>query len=192
MAGHTEDPRASDAGVGNLLGGDGFRGIGMSLVFVAHVFANADPPPRSRATAGPSSRSPASTSRWRRSSSCRAISSRGRSCARSCSARSAPRSAASPATACCGSSRSSTSSPTLVLLRFGLDGSIGPTPDNPSGERARFELVAGPLGLHVHPELHRRLGDAADRPSVVAGRRGRVLLRRSRSPRSSPTSSPSP
>lgn len=40
-----EDRSASDAGVGNLLGGDGFRGIGMSLVFVAHVFANADPAP---------------------------------------------------------------------------------------------------------------------------------------------------
>jgi peptidoglycan/LPS O-acetylase OafA/YrhL len=38
-----EDRKASEAGVGNLLGGDGFRGIGMSLVFVAHVFANADP-----------------------------------------------------------------------------------------------------------------------------------------------------
>ena len=45
MGGHTEDRSASAAGVGNLLGGDGFRGIGMSLVFVAHVFANADPAP---------------------------------------------------------------------------------------------------------------------------------------------------
>jgi peptidoglycan/LPS O-acetylase OafA/YrhL len=45
VAGHTEDRSASAAGVGNLLGGDGFRGIGMSLVFVAHVFANSDPAP---------------------------------------------------------------------------------------------------------------------------------------------------
>ncbi len=43
MAAIREDRKASEAGVGNLLGGDGFRGIGMSLVFVAHVFANADP-----------------------------------------------------------------------------------------------------------------------------------------------------
>jgi peptidoglycan/LPS O-acetylase OafA/YrhL len=45
VPGHREDLGDSDAGVGNLLGGDGFRGIGMSLVFVAHVFANADPAP---------------------------------------------------------------------------------------------------------------------------------------------------
>ncbi len=45
MAAIREDRSASEAGVGNLLGGDGFRGIGMSLVFVAHIFANADPAP---------------------------------------------------------------------------------------------------------------------------------------------------
>ena len=46
----------------------------------------------------------------------------------------------------------------------------------PVGHRPALGVVAGALGLHLHAELHRRLRDAALRPGVVAGRRGRLLF----------------
>ena len=41
--GQTVDRSASEAGIGTLLGGDGFRGIAMTLIFVTHVALIADP-----------------------------------------------------------------------------------------------------------------------------------------------------
>jgi peptidoglycan/LPS O-acetylase OafA/YrhL len=41
--GRVEEPALGDGLIGNLLGGDGIRGIAMTLVFVAHVAVNADP-----------------------------------------------------------------------------------------------------------------------------------------------------
>jgi len=41
--GHTGEHRLGDGLIGNLLGGDGIRGIAMGMVFVAHVAVNADP-----------------------------------------------------------------------------------------------------------------------------------------------------
>jgi peptidoglycan/LPS O-acetylase OafA/YrhL len=38
-----EEHKLGDGLIGNLLGGDGIRGIAMTMVFVAHVFVNADP-----------------------------------------------------------------------------------------------------------------------------------------------------
>ena len=131
---------------------------------------------RSRATAGRSSPSPGSTSRSPRSSCCRATSSRGRSCARSCSARSVRRSSASRAIACCGSCRSSTSSPRSSCCASASTGRSPPA-RQPVRHRAAVGLVARAVGVHVHAELRPRLGHAADRPGVVARRRGRVLRR---------------
>ena len=134
MAGHREGDRsASAAGVGNLLGGDGFRGIGMSLVFVAHVFANADPAPN-LASYG-----------WARQPIARidlALATffvlSGYLIARPF-LRSFVLGTRRPSIRRFVRNRVLRIVPVfyliavLVLLRFGLDGSIGPTPDNPSG-----------------------------------------------------------
>ena len=133
MAGHTEDPRASDAGVGNLLGGDGFRGIGMSLVFVAHVFANADPAPTLESYG------------WAKQPIARidlALATffvlSGYLIARPFM-RSFVLGTKRPSIRRFARNRVLRILPifyiiaALVLLRFGLDGSIGPTPDNPTG-----------------------------------------------------------
>jgi len=134
VAGHTEDLRASDAGVGNLLGGDGFRGIGMSLVFVAHVFANADPAPTLESYG------------WAKQPIARidlALATffvlSGYLISRPFM-RSFVLGTKRPAIRRYARNRVLRIVPIfyliaiLVLLRFGLDGSIGPTPDNPSGE----------------------------------------------------------
>jgi peptidoglycan/LPS O-acetylase OafA/YrhL len=133
VAGHTEDRSAGPAGVGNLLGGDGFRGIGMSLVFVAHVFANADPAP-TLASYG-----------WAKQPIARIDLALATFFVLSGYLISRPflRSFV------LGTKRPSVRRfvrnrvlrivpifyliAALVLLRFGLDGAIGPTPDNPSG-----------------------------------------------------------
>ncbi|MBA3747699.1 MAG: acyltransferase, partial [Solirubrobacterales bacterium] len=133
MGGHTEDRSASAAGIGNLLGGDGFRGIGMSLVFVAHVFANADPAPN-LASYG-----------WAKQPIARIDLALATFFVLSGYLISRPflRSFV------LGTKRPSVRRfvrnrvlrivpifyliAVLVLLRFGLDGAIGPTPDNPSG-----------------------------------------------------------
>jgi peptidoglycan/LPS O-acetylase OafA/YrhL len=134
VAGHTEDPRATDAGVGNLLGGDGFRGIGMSLVFVAHVFANADPAPTLESYG------------WAKQPIARidlALATffvlSGYLIARPFM-RSFVLGTKRPSIRRFARNRVLRIVPifyviaALVLLRFGLDGSIGPTPDNPTGE----------------------------------------------------------
>src|SRR5919107_781789 len=41
--GRTGEPVLGDGLIGNLLGGDGIRGIAMTLVFIAHVAVNSDP-----------------------------------------------------------------------------------------------------------------------------------------------------
>ena len=41
--GRTGEPVLGDGLIGNLRGGDGIRGIAMTLVFIAHVAVNADP-----------------------------------------------------------------------------------------------------------------------------------------------------
>ncbi len=133
MAGHREDRSASAAGVGNLLGGDGFRGIGMSLVFVAHVFANADPAPN-LASYG-----------WAKQPIARvdlALATffvlSGYLIARPF-LRSFVLGTKRPSIRRFVRNRVLRIVPifyllsVLILLRFGLDGSIGPTPDNPSG-----------------------------------------------------------
>jgi peptidoglycan/LPS O-acetylase OafA/YrhL len=133
VAGHHEDPRASEAGVGNLLGGDGFRGIGMSLVFVAHIFANADPA-ATLASYG-----------WAKQPIARidlALATffvlSGYLIARPFM-RSFVLGTKRPSIRRFARNRVLRIVPifyvitALVLLRFGLDGSIGPTPDNPSG-----------------------------------------------------------
>lgn len=133
MGGHTEDRSATEAGIGNLLGGDGFRGIAMSLVFVAHVFANADP----AATLG--------SYGWAKQPIARIdlmlstffvlsgyLISRG-------FLRSFVLGTRRPSVRRYARNRVLRIVPifyliaALVLLRFGLDGAIGPTPDNPSG-----------------------------------------------------------
>lgn len=132
--GHTEDPRASEAGVGNLLGGDGFRGIGMSLVFLAHVFANADPAPTLESYG------------WAKQPIARidlALATffvlSGYLISRPFM-RSFVLGTKRPSIRRYARNRILRIVPifylvaALVLLRFGLDGSIGPTPDNPSGE----------------------------------------------------------
>ena len=176
VAGHTEDTRASDAGVGNLLGGDGFRGIGMTLVFLAHVFANADPAPTLEAYG------------WAKQPIARidlALSTffvlSGYFISRPFM-RSFVLGTRRPSDPPLPRNRALRIVPvfyliaTIVMLRFGLDGSIGPTPDNPTGTPPR-RTGGRSSRLHVHAELHRRLGDAADRPGVVAGRRDGVLHR---------------
>jgi len=133
VPGHREDLRASEAGVGNLLGGDGFRGIGMSLVFVAHVFANADPAPN-LASYG-----------WAKQPIARidlALATffvlSGYLIARPF-LRSFVLGTRRPSVRRFVRNRVLRIVPifyliaALVLLRFGLDGAIGPTPDNPSG-----------------------------------------------------------
>jgi peptidoglycan/LPS O-acetylase OafA/YrhL len=133
VGGHTEDRKASEAGVGNLLGGDGFRGIGMSLVFVAHVFANADPAPN-LASYG-----------WAKQPIARidlALATffvlSGYLIARPFM-RSFVLGTRRPSIRRFARNRALRIVPifyliaVLVLLRFGLDGSIGGTPDNPSG-----------------------------------------------------------
>ena len=134
MAGHTEDPRASEAGVGNLFGGDGFRGIGTTLIFVAHVFANADPAP-SLVNYG-----------WAKQPIARidlmlaiffVLS--GYLIARPF-VRSFVLGTKRPSIRRFARNRVLRIVPIfyvialIVLLRLGLDGSIGPTPDNPSGD----------------------------------------------------------
>jgi peptidoglycan/LPS O-acetylase OafA/YrhL len=133
LGGHTEDRSASAAGIGNLLGGDGFRGIGMSLVFVAHVFANADPAPN-LASYG-----------WAKQPIARidlALATffvlSGYLIARPF-LRSFVLGTKRPSVRRFVRNRVLRIVPifyliaALVLLRFGLDGAIGPTPDNPSG-----------------------------------------------------------
>jgi len=134
VAGHKEDPRASAAGVGNLLGGDGFRGIGMSLVFIAHIFANADPSATLESYG------------WAKQPIARidlALATffvlSGYLIARPFM-RSFVLGTKRPSVRRYARNRFLRIVPiffliaVLVLLRFGLDGSIGPTPDNPSGE----------------------------------------------------------
>jgi peptidoglycan/LPS O-acetylase OafA/YrhL len=133
VGGHREDRSASDAGIGNLLGGDGFRGIGMSLVFVAHVFANADPAP-TLASYG-----------WAKQLIARIDLSlatffvlSGYLIARPFM-RSFVLGTRRPSVRRFVRNRVLRIVPifyliaVLVMLRFGLDGAIGPTPDNPSG-----------------------------------------------------------
>jgi peptidoglycan/LPS O-acetylase OafA/YrhL len=43
--GEVAEPRARDAGIGTLLAGNGVRGVGMLLVFFTHLFLLADPAP---------------------------------------------------------------------------------------------------------------------------------------------------
>jgi peptidoglycan/LPS O-acetylase OafA/YrhL len=133
VGGHTEDRSASKAGVGNLLGGDGFRGIGMSLVFIAHVFANADPAPTLESYG------------WAKQLIARidlALATffvlSGYLIARPFM-RSFVLGTKRPSVRRFARNRVLRIVPifylvaTVVLLRFGLDGAIGPTPDNPSG-----------------------------------------------------------
>jgi peptidoglycan/LPS O-acetylase OafA/YrhL len=133
VGGHREDRSASEAGIGNLLGGDGFRGIGMSLVFIAHVFANADPAPN-LASYG-----------WAKQLIARIDLSlatffvlSGYLIARPFM-RSFVLGTRRPSVRRFVRNRVLRIVPifyliaALVMLRFGLDGSIGPTPDNPSG-----------------------------------------------------------
>jgi len=133
VASHTEDRRASAAGVGNLLGGDGFRGIAMSLIFVAHVFANADPA------------ASLVSYDWAKQPIARidlALATffvlSGYLIARPF-VRSFVLGTKRPSIRRFVRNRVLRIVPifylvaTLVLLRFGLDGAIGPTPDNPSG-----------------------------------------------------------
>lgn len=133
MGGHREDRSASEAGIGNLLGGDGFRGIGMSLVFIAHVFANADPAP-TLASYG-----------WAKQLIARIDLSlatffvlSGYLIARPFM-RSFVLGTRRPSMRRFVRNRVLRIVPifyliaVLVMLRFGLDGAIGPTPDNPSG-----------------------------------------------------------
>jgi peptidoglycan/LPS O-acetylase OafA/YrhL len=133
VAGHKEDPRASEAGVGNLLGGDGFRGIGMSLVFIAHVFANAEPGPDLSAYG------------WAKQPIARIDLALGTFFVLSgyLIARPFMRSfvlgTRRPSIRRFARNRVLRIVPifylvaAIVLLRFGLDGAISPTPDNPSG-----------------------------------------------------------
>lgn len=127
------DQAASDAGVGNLLAGDGFRGIGMLLIFIAHVFANADP---------------ATTLEnygWAKQPIARidlALSTffvlSGYFIARPF-LRSFVLNTRRPSVRRYLRNRALRIMPAfyliaaLVMLRFGLDGAIGPTPDNPGG-----------------------------------------------------------
>jgi peptidoglycan/LPS O-acetylase OafA/YrhL len=133
LGGHTEDRSASAAGIGNLLGGDGFRGIGMSLVFVAHVFANADPAPN------------LASYEWAKQPIARidlALATffvlSGYLIARPFM-RSFVLGTKRPSVRRFVRNRVLRIVPifyliaALVLLRFGLDGAISPTPDNPSG-----------------------------------------------------------
>lgn len=133
MASHTEDRSASAAGVGNLLGGDGFRGIGMSLVFVAHVFANADPAPTLESYG------------WAKQPIARidlALATffvlSGYLISRPF-LRSFVLGTKRPSIKRFARNRILRIVPifyliaTIVMLRFGLDGAISPTPDNPSG-----------------------------------------------------------
>ena len=133
MGGHREDRSASDAGIGNLLGGDGFRGIGMTLVFVAHVFANAEPASDLEAFG------------WAKQPIARidlALATffvlSGYLLARPF-LRSFVFGTKRPSVRRFIRNRVLRIVPifyliaVLVLLRFGLDGAIGPTPDNPSG-----------------------------------------------------------
>lgn len=116
-----------------LFGGDGFRGIGMSLVFVAHVFANADPAPN-LASYG-----------WAKQPIARidlALATffvlSGYLIARPF-LRSFVLGTKRPSIRRYVRNRALRIIPIfyliaiLVLLRFGLDGAISPTPDNPSG-----------------------------------------------------------
>ncbi|HEV7806878.1 MAG TPA: acyltransferase [Solirubrobacteraceae bacterium] len=133
MAGHTEDRSASEAGIGNLLGGDGFRGIGMTMVFVAHIFANADPA-ATLASYGwakqPIARIDLMLSTFFVLSGY--LISRG-------FMRSFVLGTRRPSVRRYARNRVLRIVPifyliaAIVLLRFGLDGAIGPTPDNPSG-----------------------------------------------------------
>ena len=177
MAGHREDLKASEAGVGNLLGGDGFRGIGMSLVFVAHVFANADPAPTLESYG------------WAKQPIARidlALATffvlSGYLIARPF-LRSFVLGTRRPSVRRFARNRVLRIVPifyviaALVLLRFGLDGAIGPTPDNPSG-------TAPPSSwwqvLSIFTFTQSYTGGSATVPigaGVVAGRRGRVLHR---------------
>jgi peptidoglycan/LPS O-acetylase OafA/YrhL len=134
VAGHTADPRASEAGVGNLLGGDGLRGLATTAIFIAHIFANADPAPSLESMG------------WAKQPIARVDLALATFFALSGYLISRPfvRSfvldTKRPSIRRFARNRVLRIVPIfyvialIVLLRYGLDGSIGPTPDNPTGE----------------------------------------------------------
>jgi peptidoglycan/LPS O-acetylase OafA/YrhL len=140
-----QDHAASDVGVGNLLAGDGFRGIGMLLIFIAHVFANADPATTLESYG------------WARQPIARidlALSTffalSGYFIARPF-LRSFILNTRRPSVRRYLRNRALRILPAfyliaaIVMLRFGLDGSISPTPDNPSGtgvESSWWQIVS--------------------------------------------------
>ncbi len=131
-----KDHAASDAGVGNLLAGDGFRGIGMLLIFIAHVLANTDPAPTLENygwAKQPIARIDLALSTFFALS--------GYFIARPF-LRSFVLNTRRPSVRRYLRNRALRIMPafyiivTIVMLRFGLDGAIGPTPDNPGGTGA--------------------------------------------------------
>jgi peptidoglycan/LPS O-acetylase OafA/YrhL len=134
VPGHTEDPRATEAGVGNLLGGDGLRGLATTAIFVAHIFANADPAASLESMGWakqPIARVDLALATFFALSGYLIARPFMRSFVLGTKRPSARRFARNrvlrivPAFYVIA---------TIVLLRYGLDGSIGPTPDNPTGE----------------------------------------------------------
>ena len=131
--GRIEERALGDGLIGNLLGGDGIRGIAMTLVFVAHVAVNADPG------------SGLESYRWAKQVVGRldlALATffvlSGYLIARPF-LRAYVLGTKRPSARRFARNRVLRIVPAfyliaaLVLLRFGLDGAIGPTPDNPSG-----------------------------------------------------------